>query len=110
MSSGSISDPGDVGEGEGPKVVQSSFREPSIMNKSSIKNPPPVIEKTIPEVKDSPPITKENFRPAEEPLQNKKKTEKKKEKIVDHFSFEIPKMIGIPILTCYNSKISKYTH
>ena len=98
MSSGSISDPGDVGEGEGPKVVQSSFREPSIMNKSSIKNPPPVIEKTIPEVKDSPPITKENFRPAEEPLQNKKKTEKKKEKIVDHFSFEIPKMIGIPIL------------
>jgi hypothetical protein len=113
MSSGSVSDASDVNEGEGPKVVQSSFREPSIINKSvASKTPPPIEEKKeiaqpqnpekiseIPEKKPESSENKAEEKPKDQTSPTKAtKANAKKKKIEDHFCFEIPKMIGIPIL------------
>ena len=99
MSSGSVSDAGEVGEGEGPKVVQSSFREPSIMNKPGAAKDP-ADAKEIPQAID--PAKKEELaaNPKEPAKSNKSpgKRNDKKVRIADHFDFEIPKMHGIPIL------------
>lgn len=92
MSSGSISDPGEVGEGEGPKVVQSSFKEASIMNKSvAVKDPPPVVEEikqeTIPEAADAVKDNKENKKNAP-----KKGLKNGKQKFYDNFNFEMHRL------------------
>lgn len=100
MSSGSISDPGEVGEGEGPKVVQSSFKEASIMNKSiAIKDPPPVVEEQKQEVQPEPPEAQKEVKQEENKIIKPQKALKKDlKKTYDNFNFEIPKMKGTPIL------------
>ena len=111
MSDDSISDTGDVNEGEGAKVVQSNFREPSIISKSIIKHdslskkteeskiiiPEKIIEPLNEEVKQE---TKETT-----PIANKPnldhftpKSKKSQKKLTDDFCFEIPKMHSIPIV------------
>ena len=104
MSSGSVSDAGEVGEGEGPKVVQSSFREPSIMaNAAAAKKSVPAAEEikneVVAEIQKEKPLEENVKEP--EPLKTEKKVnsnQKKQKKKVDHFNFDIPKMIGIPVL------------
>lgn len=98
MSSGSVSDTGDVAEGEGPKMVQSSFREPSIMGKSVIKEPEK--EKKV-EIKEDKKENSDAPEKAQETGTKPKivgKSSGKKGKVSDHFNFDIPKMHGIPIL------------
>ncbi|OMJ94962.1 hypothetical protein SteCoe_1825 [Stentor coeruleus] len=107
MSSGSISDAGEVGEGEGPKVVQSSFKEASIMNKSiAVKDPTPVEEQkqeVQPEPPEAPKEVKQEIKQEIKQEENKiikpqKAFKKILKKPCDSFNFEITKMKGTPIL------------
>lgn len=97
MSDDSISDTGDINEGEGAKVVQSSFREPSIMVKNTIKQDlsPTKLEEFQIEKKDFSPE-----KPAEKAaaIKDVPKTQKKPSALLNEFSFEIPKMHSIPIV------------
>ena len=103
MSSGNVSDAGDVGEGEGPKVVQSSFKDASIMNRSIApkEQPPPAESKAPEEVKAEDPKVEAEAKD-EKPGKKKQKT-----RFVDDFDFEIPKMKGVPILN--KDTVNPYT-
>lgn len=104
MSSGHVSDAGDVGEGEGPKVVQSSFKDASIMNKSVAPKEQPPAEAVKPEGTPEEAKPEDSKQEAEGKQGSKKKTNKR---FVDDFNFEIPKMKGVPILN--KDTVNPYT-
>ena len=105
MSDDSISDTGDVNEGEGAKVVQSSFRDPSILMKSIIKQDSPLkiddSKSKLAEIPQEQPKESKG-KQIEEPAQSQdnyaNKYKKRPNMITDELCFDSPKIQNIPIL------------
>ena len=110
MSDDSISDTGDVNEGEGAKIVQSSFKDPSIVMKSIIKQDSPLkTEESKSKLAEIPqePLKEFKGKQIEGPAQGTPKaaqdkyltnSQKRGKMVIDEFCFESPKMQSIPIV------------